>query len=313
MKLHQLRYFVTVANMRNFTRAADALGIAQPPLSRQIKQLEDQVGFLLIDRDARPIALTEAGRLFYERAVNVLSSVEQLDSLMKRHAGSIRRRFVIGFVGSTIYGPMPRLIRHFRAAVPAIDVSLTEMTTLEQMDALKEGRIDIGIGRLRIDDPAIRREVLLEEELIAALPAAHPLAARGRMLSFADLVDESLIVYPRAPRPSYADQILSLFRDHGHEPSQVHEVRDLQATIGMVAAEAGVSIVPISVQRLQRDDIVYLRFTEPHPASPILMSWREADQSREVALIRSLSQELFAPDKTSDIAQTLHASPSDDR
>lgn len=294
MEIRQLRYFVAVANMRNFTRAAEALGIAQPPLSRQIRQIEEQVGFTLIDRDARPVALTDAGRLFYEHALNVLASAERLDSLMKRHAGSARRRFVIGFVGSTIYGPMPRLIRHFRAAVPAVEVSLTEMTTLEQMDALKEGRIDIGIGRLRIDDPAIRRELLLEEEVIAALPVAHPLAASDGPVSLADLADESLIIYPRAPRPSYADQILSLFRDHGHEPSQVQEVRDLQATIGMVAAEAGVSVVPISVQRLQRDDIVYRRFVEPNAASPILMSWREGDQSREVALIRSLSQDIFA-------------------
>jgi DNA-binding transcriptional LysR family regulator len=293
MELRQLRYFVTVADLRNFTRAAEVLGIAQPPLSRQIKQLEDQVGFTLIDREARPIALTEIGRLFYERALHVLASVEQLDTFMKRHAGATRRRFAIGFVGSAIYGPMPLLIRHFRAAVPGLDVSLIEMTTVEQIDALKKGRIDIGIGRLRIEDPAIRRDVLLDEEVIAALPAAHPLAAATDTISLAELARENLIIYPRAPRPSYADQVLSLFRDHGHEPSQVQEVRDLQATVGMVAAEAGVSVVPISVQRLQRDDIVYRRFTEPRTTSPILMSWRENDTSREVELIHALSRELF--------------------
>jgi DNA-binding transcriptional LysR family regulator len=300
MELRQLRYFIAIANLRNFTRAADHLGIAQPPLSRQIKQLEDEVGFVLIDRNERPLVLTEAGRLFYERALHVLASLEQLEGAMKRLAGSGRRRFVIGFVGSAIYGPMPRLIRHFRAAVPAVDVNLIEMTTLEQMSALKDGRIDIGIGRLRIDDPAIRRELVLEEEVVAALPAAHPLAASSGTVSLADLAPESLIVYPRAPRPSYADQVLSLFRDHGHEPSHVSEVRDLQATIGMVAAEAGVSVVPISVQRLQREDIVYRRLTEANAASPILMSWREVDQSAEVELIRSLSQELFSAERPAD-------------
>ncbi len=297
MELRQLRYFVTVANQRNFTRAAELLGMAQPPLSRQIRQLEELVGFSLIDREARPIALTEAGRLFYEGAIHVLASAEQLRSRMKRHAQVGRKRFAIGFVGSAIYGPMPRLIRHFRAAVPDIDVSLLEMTTLDQMAALKEGRIDIGIGRLRMDDPAIRREVLLDEEVIAALPVSHHLVGTGETISLSELAAESLIVYPRAPRPSYADQVLSFFRDHGLEPSLVQEVRDLQAAIGLIAAEAGIGLVPISVRKLQRDDIAYRPLAEANVSSPILMSWREADGSHEIELIRRLSQEIFGIDQ----------------
>jgi DNA-binding transcriptional LysR family regulator len=293
MELRQLRYFIAVANERNFTRAAEVLGMAQPPLSRQIRQLEEEIGESLIDREERPITMTEAGRLFYEQALQVLASVEQLRMRMRRHAETGRRRFVIGFVGSAIYGPMPQLIRHFRAAAPEIDVNLLEMTTLEQIDGLKEGRIDIGIGRLRIDDPAIRRDVLLEEELVVALPIGHRLSRSAGRVPLAALVGDTLIIYPRQPRPSYADQILSLFRDHGLEPRLIQEVRDLQAAIGLVAAEAGVSIVPTSIQRLQRDDIVYRQLSEKNAFSPILMSWREADGSPEVALLKSLSQNIF--------------------
>jgi DNA-binding transcriptional LysR family regulator len=305
MELRQLRYFAAVAQERNFTRAAERLHIAQPPLSRQIRQLEEELGAALFDRSARPLRLTDAGRLLLDQAEQVLERVEGMRTTMRRLTESARPRFVIGFVASIIYEALPDLIRRFRAAAPAVELSLVEMISLEQIAALKEGRIDVGFGRIRFDDKAIRRDVLREERLVAALPVAHPLLARDAALSLAELALEPLIVYPREPRPSYADQVISLFRDRGLEPLIVHEARELQTAIGLVAAEIGLALVPTSVQRLRRDDIVYRALADSEITSPIIMSRRADDISAPLAIMTRVIFETYA-----DAARTASDGPS---
>lgn len=287
-----LRYFLAVVAERNFTRAAERLNMAQPPLSRQILQLEEELGVALFDRDSRPLKLTPAGWLFYEQAIQVTQRMDELKAQMKRFVAAERRRFVIGFVPSVIYARLPSVIRGFREAVPDVDLSLIEMMSLEQVGALKEGRIDIGFGRLRFDDPAVRREVLIDERLVVALPVGHPLLADERPIELAALAEGTLIVYPREPRPSYADLVLSLFRDHGVEPTSVQEVRELQTAIGLVAAEAGACIVPASVRQLGRTDIIYRDLAQP-ATSPIIMSRRVGDHSADLETIVSVSVEVY--------------------
>jgi DNA-binding transcriptional LysR family regulator len=293
MEIRHLRYFVTVARERNFTRAAEKLHIAQPPLSRQIQQLEEEVGMVLLDRDSRPLRLTEAGRLLYEHAAQVLERFDDLRTMMRRFREAERPRFVIGFVASTIYAALPHLIRRFRAETPGVDVSLVEMVSLEQIVALKDGRIDVGFGRIRFDDPAVRRDVLREERLVVALPLSHPLLEQEGPLSFAELAAEPLILCPRVPRPSYADQVISIFRDRGLEPHIAHEARELQTAIGLVAAEVGICIVPTSVQRLRRDDVVYRELIEQNITSPIIMSRRANDRSHESAVMARVVVEAY--------------------
>ncbi len=289
MDLRHLRYFVMVARERNFTRAAELLHVTQPPLSRQIQQLEDDLGARLFERDSRPVTLTAAGRFFYEHAVQVLDRVEEMRAMMERFVKTEQPTFVIGFVASTLYGSLPEVIRHFRAAAPDVEVRLLEMTTLEQITALKEGRIDAGFGRVRFDDPAITRTILREEPLVVAAPADHPLATRGTPVSLGELAAEPLIIYPRSPRPSYADQVLSVFRDHGLKPRIAHEVRELQTAIGLVASQAGVCLVPASVQRLRRDDVAYLPLVEQDARSPIIISQRASDRSPNIARLLDAS------------------------
>ncbi len=293
MDLRQLRYFVMVATERNFTRAAERLHIAQPPLSRQIQQLETEVGVKLIDRDARPLRLTPMGRLFHEQAVQVLGRVDEMRAMMERALLLEKRHFVIGFVASTIYARLPALIRQFRLAAPKVDISLVEMASLEQIAALKEGRIDVGFGRVRFEDAAVRRTVLREEPLVAAIPAGHAAAREDGPLTLARIADHPLIVYPRLPRPSYADQVLSLFHDHGLDPRVAHEARELQIAIGLVAAEEGVCIVPESMQKSRVDDVVYRQLVE-RAVSPIIMSQRIADRSPELDLMASVIARMYA-------------------
>ncbi|MEM5383646.1 LysR family transcriptional regulator [Paraburkholderia phymatum] len=291
MELRQLRYFVAVAEERNFTRAAERLNMTQPPLSRQIQQIEDSVGLALFERGARPLKLTEAGRVFYAQAKRLLEESDELLPLTRRLA-QLAERIVIGFVPSTLYGPLPDVIRAFREAAPLIQISLIEMFTIEQLSALKGGRIDVGFGRLRFDEPQLAREVLVEETLIAALPAGHALA-ESETLTLDALSKETLIVYPSTPRPSYADQQLSAFRDHAVEPAAVHEVRELQTALGLVAAQVGVCLVPESVRGLRARGVTYRSLDDAQVSSPIIMSRRLQDQSPTTDLFCSIARDLF--------------------
>jgi DNA-binding transcriptional LysR family regulator len=293
LESRQLRYFVTVARERNFTRAAEKLHIAQPPLSRQIQQLEDEVGIALLDRASRPLALTEAGRLLFEQAAQVLDRMDEMKAMMQRLRQAERSRFSIGFVPSTLYGYLPEVIRRYRAARPDVDLTLVELTTMEQVAALKEGRIDVGFGRIVFNDGGIEETLLRNERLSAALPLSHPLASRTGPIGLEELAGSALVVYPKAPRPSYADQVLALFRDRDIKPVAVHEVRELQTALGLVAAESGVCLVPASVERLRRDNVVYRPLKESGAVSPIVMKTRKADPSPELALVRRLIKELY--------------------
>jgi DNA-binding transcriptional LysR family regulator len=225
-------------------------------LSRQIQKLEGEFGTELIDRSSRLLGLTSAGRLFYEQAIQILARADDMRSMIRRAAASERRRFVVGFVASTIYARLPPLIRAFRAAAPNIDLSLVKLVSMEQIAALKEGRIDIGFGRVRFEDDAARRTVLREELLVAAVPEAHPLAPAGSAdFSPADLAGAADHLSARARRQSYADQVLVLFHDRGLEPQVAQEARDLQIAIGLVAAEEGICLVPETVQKSRVDDV----------------------------------------------------------
>jgi DNA-binding transcriptional LysR family regulator len=293
LELRQLRYFAAVARERNFTRAAETLHIAQPPLSRQIQQLEDELGVVLIERGSRPVRLTDAGRLLYEQAVQVLGRVEEIKAMTRRLREAERSHFSIGFVASTLYGRLPDVIRRYRAARPHVELTLVELTSLEQIAALKEGRIDVGFGRIPLDDPAVHRLLLRNERLCAALPSAHPLLSRAGSLRLDDLADEPLVVYPKTPRPSYADQVLALYRERALKPPAVHEVRELQTALGLVAAETGICLVPASVERLRRDNVTYRPLDDEKAVSPVIMSTRKDDRSPEIALILKLIREIY--------------------
>jgi len=292
MELRHLRYFVAVAEERNFTRAAQRLHIAQPPLSRQIQQLEEILGVQLFERNSRPLKLTETGKFFYAHATQLLAKTSELES-MTRRVGNIERSMSVGFVASTLYGLLPKIIRRFRDENPTVELSLHEMSTTDQLRALKEGSIDVGFGRIRLEDSNIRRVVLREEKMIVAFPLGHPLALAKPVSALRDLINETLIIYPKTPRPSYADQVLAAFKDRGLTPSKIYEVREIQIALGLVAAGEGISIVPSSVYGLKRDDVTYKELDDPTLTSPIIMSMRAMDESRDIKEMLSLIYRLY--------------------
>jgi DNA-binding transcriptional LysR family regulator len=292
MELRHLRYFVAVAEERNFTRAAERLNIAQPPLSRQIQQLEEMLGVQLLERNSRPVKLTDTGKFFYSHAAQLLSQTADLES-MTRRVGNIERSLSVGFVGSTLYGMLPKIIRRFRDENTTVELSLHEMSTMDQISALKGGRIDVGFGRIRHEDATIRRVILREEKMIVAFPEGHPLSLAKPVVALSDLVNETLIIFPKAPRPSYADQVLAAFDDRGLKPRRIYEVRELQIALGLVAAGEGISVVPSSVHGLKRDDVSYKELDDPTLVSPIIMSMRALDESRDIREMLELIYRLY--------------------
>jgi DNA-binding transcriptional LysR family regulator len=292
MDLRHLRYFVAVAEEKNFTRAARRLFIAQPPLSRQIQQLEEELGVALIEKGVRPVRLTEAGQFFLAHAKGLLDQATALKTMTQR-VGKIARTLSIGFVASTLYGQLPEILRRYRERYQEVAVTLHEMTTIEQLTALKEGQIDVGFGRLKSEDPSIRRILLREERLSAVFFPGHRLAAGSGPLLLKELVNEPLLVYPKAPRPSFADQVLAVFSEHNLKPEHVVEVRELQIALGLVAAGQGISIVPESVVGMRRSDVVYRPLDDRHAVSPVLFSVRHMDRSPELENLLAVIYQVY--------------------
>lgn len=292
MDLRQLKYFVAVADTRNFTRASERLHIAQPPLSRQIQLLEEDLGVQLILRNSRPLRLTEAGRMFYEQALQIINRVDQLKTTTRQIGLNQRQTLSIGFVPSTLYGGLPMLVRKLRHGYPDVDIQLVELTSMQQFAALKSGRIDVGFGRIRSNDTTVARTVLREERLVLAIPLGTPLATDTGRIGLKALNGQRLIVYPKEPRPSFADHVLSLLSDQGIRPSEVHEVREIQTALGLVAAESGLCLIPASARL--RSDLRYRLVDDPRATSPIILSHRLNDNAWYIDAIQQQVADMYA-------------------
>ena len=258
LELRHLRYFVAVAEAGSLSRAAARLHISQPPLTRQIRHLEEVLGTRLLLRKARGIELTDAGRALREEARNILSLAGQaLERVVLIGEGRIGR-IDIGIFGSAIFGVIPRLIADFRAAHPAVFVALHHMDRAEQVRALRDRRISLGFNRFLAAEGDIAAEVVLTERLHLACAADHPLA-RQRPVRIRDLRGQPLIVYPRAPRPGFADKVIALCQGGGFEAQVVQEVEDVVTALALVSCGLGICLVPQSAVNLTLPGVVYRR------------------------------------------------------
>ncbi len=293
MELRHLRYFVAVAEEKSFNKAATRLYISQPPLSRQIKQLEDEVGVMLIDRENRPLKLTEAGEFFYDHAIQILKKSDDLRAMTIRK-GNFDNTLSIGFVSSILYGLLPKVIAHFREAYPNIEIKLYELNSWQQTQGLIDGKIDVGFGRLLFEDASIRRMVLREESLVVAVPIGHPLAKEGRTsLRLIDLINENLLLYPTAPRPSFIDYVLELFGARKLKANYFTEVRELHVALGLVAAGEGLTIVPKTLEHLRNQEVTYIPFEDGLITSPIVMSVRHFDKSELLKTLLNVTYQIY--------------------
>ncbi len=291
MELRHLRYFVTLAEELHFGRAAERLHIAQPPLSQQIRQLEIELGFDLFHRTKRKVQLTEAGLVFLEEAQQILKQLEQAIQIGRQTSRGEIGQLAIGFVSSAGYNVLPKFHRTFRTSLPGVVLELRELTTFQQVQSLREGRIDVGFIRPPIEESGFNTETIFREPLVVALPETHPLANKLN-LSLASLCSEPFILFSRINAPGLYDTLISLCQQAGFSPMVVQEAIQMQTIVSLVAAEIGVAIVPASLQHLQRTGVVYKILQEPTPEVPLNLIWRQNDISptvqRFIEVVRNL-------------------------
>ncbi|RYL95713.1 LysR family transcriptional regulator [Sporolactobacillus sp. THM7-4] len=256
MELRHLTYFVTVAEELHFGRAAARLQMTQPPLSKQIQQLEEEMGVKLFRRTKRHVELTTAGEFFLPEARQVLAQMQQaLDTAQKAQRGEFGR-LVIGFVGSATYDILPEIIREYRRQFPDVSVILHELSTPDQVDALLDGRIDMGLLHPPISSSLIATEPVQTGVCALSFPKNHPLAGKDK-LTIEDLRDVPFIVVSREIWPGLYDEFLSLFQDAGFTPRIVQEATEYQMVVGLVSAGIGVGVVPATAEKLFNLEAVY--------------------------------------------------------
>jgi DNA-binding transcriptional LysR family regulator len=293
MELRHLRYFLMVAETLHFGRAATRLGIAQPPLSRQIKDLESEIGTLLFHRTSRGVVLTEAGTLFARKAIHILAAAEEAVSETREAGAGRRGRLVIGFVHSLAYSLLPELLPGFRLRHPGVAVSLREVTVLEKESALLSEQIDIGIYRPPARHTDIASSPIKEEGFILALPTKHPLARKHR-ISVKALMDENLILFPSLRGDvGLSGTIASFLRRHAITVKAREEVATIHAALGLVLAGAGVCIVPETSNIVSISGLVFRPFAEPTTRVTSSLCWRINDRSVLVHAFRNYSEHRF--------------------
>ena len=289
MELRHLRYFIAVAEERHYGRAAQRLGRAQPPVSRQIQALEKELGYPLFDRSKRQVELTPAGAVFLEHTRRVFRELEVGVHQGRRASQGESGRLRVGYLSSLAYTGLTELLRAYRASFPTVEVALRELSPAEQVEALKAGTIDVGFVRAPLEDGALAFECIRREPLLVVLPVEHRLAARAR-LKLEWLAEEGFVLFPRSRGPAYFDFLMSLCRAAGFTPRIVQEAPQLDV-MNLVAAGFGVSLVPASLRDVLREGIV-LRPIVGAPSVNLLLAWRREEQSptalRFVQMVRRI-------------------------
>jgi len=283
MELRHLRYFVAVADELNFTRAARRLGITQPSLSSQIRQLETEMGTPLLRRETRGVELTEAGKLMFEEARVILAGVERAKTGVARRARGETGRINIGAAGATYFHPLiPAIIREFRKKHPDVVLTPEESNTLLLLACLRAGAVDLAFVRPPFSDTnGLRFEPLVKEPILMVLPAAHPLA-RSKSAPLSALAKERIILFSRTINPSVYDAILAAFARAGFSPHLAQEAPQVASAIPMVAAGLGVTLVPESMSRLHPEGVVFVAVEGPALPAEICLAYRRNQRSAAV-------------------------------
>ena len=281
MELRHLRYFIAVAEELHFGRAAEALGISQPPLSQQIQALEEEIGARLLERTNRRVALTEAGRLFLDEARQVLAQVDRAVLLARRaHQGELGE-LRIGFTASAPFtSAIPRSIHAFRKTYPDVHLDLQEMSSRQIVEALLEERLHVGVIRSFALPDSLEALELFSEPLVAVLRADHPLAYESvEGLEMAALADEPFVFFPRSYGTGLYDQLQALARQAGFTPRIAQEAGEAMTIIGLVAAGLGVSMLPASFRRTRVDGVVYRTLLDPGASSSVWLVRRRRESA----------------------------------
>jgi DNA-binding transcriptional LysR family regulator len=283
LDLRQLRYFVAVAEEGHITRAAERLGMGQPPLSQQIKALESQLGLQLFRRKARGVELTESGQVLLDEARVILARLEQAERATLSTARGEQGKLCVGVAPTAPFHPfVPSVIRAFREGFPGVEVTLDECLSRQAVQGLKEARLDAAFVRAELVDAELTVHRLFEEPMVVALPAGHALAqqpgAEPRPLG--DFAQDSFIAFARVEGPGMFDATLAACLRAGFTPRLGQEAPRITSTLGLVAAGLGVAIVPASISRIAMDGVAYCALDPAErPSVPLLLATRRGAAS----------------------------------
>lgn len=257
MDLKVMRYFQAVAEERNFSRAAERLHMAQPPLSRQIKALEDEMGAPLFVRTAKGVDLTEAGQTLLDEVPNLLSLAQRAKERTRRAGQGLTGQLEVGVFGSGVLDVIPRMLAKFHAERPEVRIVLHNMTKVEQLQALRERRINVGFNRLVPPEEEIVVMTVLREPLVVALHESHPLAQRKR-IRIPDMAGEPLILYPNlALMPGLAQEVIEAFQHENTELKVEQEVEDVLTAVSLVASGFGLAVTTRSASSLRLPGVAF--------------------------------------------------------
>lgn len=296
MELRHLRYFVAVAEEGHITRAAERLGLQQPPLSQQIRALERELDVQLLRRKPRGVELTDAGRALLADAQAILAHVDHAFATTRRTARGEQGRISVGFTSSAPCHPfVPRTIRAYREAYPLVSLTLEESGTTDLIDGIRNERIDVAIIRTeRVNPEGVTFSPLLEEAMVVALPAGHALAQgrkADRPLSLKDLAEETFVLYRRYNAPGLYDAIIAACHAAGFSPRVGQEAPRIVSTLNLVAAGLGISIAPASMQLMHIDGVVYRRLKgSAQLKAPLILAVRRGGASAIVKNFLSLAK-----------------------
>ena len=294
MELRHLRYFIVVAEEGHVTRAAQRLGMQQPPLSQQIRALERELGVQLFRRKPRGVELTDAGKVFLERSREILDDVDRAFASTRRTARGEQGRVVVGFTSSAPFHPfVPRVIRAFREMSPLVSLILEESGSSELVQGLHNESIDAAFIRSpEADLDGLLVRPLLEEDMVVALPAGHRLARDEHVpLPLDALASETFVLYKRPGGPGLYDTIIAACRNAGFSPRVGQEAPRILSTLNLVAAGIGVSIVPASLRRLQMDGVMYRKLSgSTELKAPLILACRAGENNAAVQRFIDLVQ-----------------------
>jgi DNA-binding transcriptional LysR family regulator len=287
MELRHLRAFTTVAEERHFGRAAERLGMTQPPLSRQIQQLEAELGVKLFLRNARSVNLTEAGARYLSEIQPHLAGLGRAAVAARATNGKLTGKVRAGFVSNLAYQVMPKLLKAMKKATPRIKMELLELPGPEQLRMMRERRLDVGFVVLPIADPGLKFRLLVREPLVAVLPENHPMAGMAKV-SLKALAKENFVFCPRFQVTGFHELILDICRSRGFDPHVVHESSSAAATMELVASGAGISIVPEAASMAEHPGVVFKPLAGRTPMIETAAVW--LDEAMTPALRTFLDQ-----------------------
>ncbi len=290
-----MKYFIAVAEHLHFGNAAKQLNISQPPLSQQIKKLEDNLQVKLFNRTKRKVELTAAGKVFLKEAYKIIDQIEVSTDKIKQHSNGEIGELILGYSSYSIFDVLPMILTEYYKLFPNVDVTLKHLSTSKQLEAFKQSEIQVGLLCPPIEQENLNVDLIYRQPFICALPSKHPLAKRtkGNSLDVKELSNCSFLLTPRSIGTGYYDSIIKICFDANFSPHVIQEVNELHEIISLVSTGLGVSIVPESLIQYKKSDVVFKKLNNDQFKVDTALVYKRGETSPVVYNFIKLAKEIL--------------------